>query len=154
MSQTIQLESSVRVAGKTEIAFSRVVAVEAVDSIKVTVHGTDHIDEADSDLQVDVCPGGADVRFFAIVADRYGDATNTLSFKVNTTDATAITLDEPFIIAGAGLVGILGPAPESLFFTSTLAEDASVHILVGRDATPPPVPDTSENSQEDSETEG
>jgi len=134
MSQTIQWDSNVRVAGKTELAHSRTISVEAVDSIKVTVRGT--VNGPDTDMQVDVVPAGGDVLFIAIVSDRYGDDVNFLSFKVNAAASLARRLDEPYVVAGAGLVEILDPAPASLFFSSTLAEDASVRVLVGRDATP------------------
>ena len=143
MSQSLQWTANVQLAGKTEIALSRSISVEAVDSIKIIVRGTAFTGGPDTDKQVDLQPGGSgQVSFLAIVSDRYGDTSNFLSFKVDNAANPAIRMDEPVVLAGAGLIETLDPAnppvvpPTALFFSSTLAADASNHSLVGRDATP------------------
>ena len=50
----------------------------------------------------------------------------------------AIRVDQPVqLLVGSGAVGLLGVnSLDSLFFTNTGADNATVSILVGRDATP------------------
>jgi hypothetical protein len=131
MSETIQLKLSVQIAGGPGISTSRSLEVEAYDVISVDILGTGT--GPDTDKEVSVQPGGANqVSFLAITSDRYGTG---LTYSVNAA-GTNIALDQPLVLVGNGAVGLLDPAPASLFFSSTLSEDASVQIIVGRDATP------------------
>jgi hypothetical protein len=45
-------------------------------------------------------------------------------------------LDGPHVLIGAGAVALLGATQNSIEFTNGGSEDATVNILVGRDATP------------------
>jgi hypothetical protein len=138
MTQNIQWASTVMVGGNTEMSLSRSLSVEAVDTIKVDVRGTSTAGGPDTDKEVEVQPGATagQVKFLAITSDRFGDNTNFLSYKVNSAANPSLRLDQPITLAGTGAVSALDSAPTSLFFSSTLAQDATIHIVVGRDATP------------------
>jgi hypothetical protein len=114
------------------------VSVEAVGTIKATVRGSGTTGGPDTDMEVEVQPSttAGQVKFLAIASDRYGDDSNFLSYKVNSDANPAIRLDQPITLAGTGAVSALDAAPTSLFFSSTLVQDATIHIVVGRDATP------------------
>lgn len=134
MSERIDWVLNVQVSGGPKISASQSIAIEAYDSIKVTVLGTGDPSGADTDKRVDVQPGGSgQVSFLAITSNRYH---SNLTYKVNSDANPSISLDRPHILAGQGAVGLLDPAPTSLFFSSIIAENAEIHILVGRDATP------------------
>jgi hypothetical protein len=76
------------------------------------------------------------VKFLMITAKPYRDSSgNSLTYTVND-GTTGITLDAPQVLVGSGGVALLDSAPKSLSFTSTLSQDVSIQILVGRDATP------------------
>ena len=139
MTQTIQWNAKVTVGGNTQLALSRSISVEAVDTIKVTVRGTATPGGPDTDMEVEVQPGAAgQVKFLAISSDRFGNDTNFLSYKVNADTNPAFRLDQPVVLAGTGAVSALDSAPARLFFSSTIAQDTMIHIVVGRDATPSP----------------
>lgn len=132
MSKVIQFKFNVQLAEGPGISASRSLEVEAYDLINVNVLST--TSPPDTDKEIDVQPGGAgQVKFLAITSDRYGDG---LTYKVNAAANPRITLDQPHVLVGEGAVGLLDPAPTKLFFSTTLSQDASVQILVGRDATP------------------
>lgn len=123
---------NVQIAGGPGISANRSLEVEAYDIINVDVRAT--ASPPDTDKEIDVQPGGAgQVKFLAITSDRYGDG---LTYKVNSAGNPSIALDQPHVLAGEGAVGLMDSAPTKLFFSTTLTEDASVLILVGRDATP------------------
>jgi len=138
MAQNIQWTSNVIVDGSTEMSLSRSISVEALDSIKVTILGSGSVGGPDTDREVEVQPSttSGQVKFLAITSDRFGDAANFLSYKVNSNASPAITLDQPVVLAGEGGVSVMDSAPTSLFFSSTIVQDATIHIVVGRDATP------------------
>jgi len=132
MSKVIQWKLNVQVAGGPGISASRSLEVEAYDLISVNVLAI--TSPPDTDKAVDVQPGEAgQVKFLAITSDRYGEG---LTYKVNDAGNPSIALDQPQVLVGEGAVGLLDPAPTKLFFSTTLSQDASVQILVGRDATP------------------
>ena len=139
MTKSIQWNAAVRVGGQTELSFSRVTSVEAVDSIEVDVLGTAAAGGADSDREVEIQPSSVagQVTFLAISADNYGDATHFLSYKVNDNTNPSFRLDQPVILVGSGAVSALDAAPASLFVSSSLSQNATLRVLVGRDATPP-----------------
>lgn len=134
MSQSISWTLNIAVAGGPTMSNSRSLGVEAYDSIKVSVRGSSAPGGPDTDKQVEVQPGGSgQVTFLAVTSNRY-DAH--LTYKVNATGNPAVEIDQPQVLAGAGAVGLLGAAPNTLYFSSTLSENAEIQILVGRDATP------------------
>lgn len=138
MTQIIQWTSKAMVDGITEMSLSRSISVEALDTIKITVLGSGSAGGPDTDKEVELQPSSTSgqVKFLAITSDRFGDAANFLSYKVNVSGNPAITLDQPVLLGGEGAVSILDPAPVSLFFSSTIVQDATIHIVIGRDATP------------------
>lgn len=139
MPERINWKMDVQVSGGPKISASQSIAVEAYDSIKVTVLGT--VSGPDTVKEVQVQPGSSgQVSFLAITSDRYDTG---LTYSVNEDTNPSIVLDRPHILFGQGAVGLLNPdhtddtfAPTSLFFSSTISEDTEIHILVGRDATP------------------
>jgi len=106
--------------------------VEAYEKIDVVIPGG----ETDVEVTVD----GSGMQFLAIRVDQPATmpSPSTLSYKVNDDQADAIDLDQPVqLLVGSGAVGLLGvTALDSLFFSNSGADNATVSILVGRDATP------------------
>jgi hypothetical protein len=106
--------------------------VEAYERIDVVVAG------GASDLEVTV--DGTGMQFLAIRVDQPSPipTPSDLSYKINDATATAITLDQPVqLLVGEGAIGFLGATPlEKLFFKNDSADNATISILVGRDATP------------------
>ena len=139
MAKSIQWTATVQVGGQTELSLSRVTAVEAVDSVDVEILGTADTDGPDADREVEIQPSSlaGQVTFLAISADNYGDDTHFLSYKVNGTGNPSFRLDQPLVLFGSGAVSALDDAPASLFVTSSLSQNATLRVLVGRDATPP-----------------
>jgi hypothetical protein len=129
MPQQIQWSVSIQIIGGPTASVSRSLAVEAYDSIKVGVAAPE------SDKEIQLQPGGTgQVKFLAITANRYGA---DLTYKVNAVANPAIPLDQPLVLTGDGAVGILDPAPATLFLSNASAtEEALIQVLVGRDATP------------------
>jgi hypothetical protein len=128
MSEKINWTLNVQVVGGPKISESDTILAEAYDKVQVTIAA------GDSDVEVDVQPGGSgQVQFLLISSDQYAEG---LTYKVNADSADAVELDGPQVLIGKGAVGLLDPEPKKLFFSNGLAEDASVQILVGRDATP------------------
>jgi hypothetical protein len=106
--------------------------VEAYEKIDVVVPGG----ETDMEVSVD----GSGLQFLAIRVDQPATlpAQTPLSYKVNDSGGDVIDLDQPVqLLVGSGAVGLLGVnALDSLFFSNSGADNATVSILVGRDATP------------------
>jgi hypothetical protein len=128
MSEKINWTLNVQVVGGPKILESDTIAAEAYDKVQVTIA------TGDSDIEVDVQPSGSgQVQFLLISSDQYDE---DLTYKVNVSSADPIKLDGPQMFIGKGAVGLLDPEPKKLFFSNSLAEDASIQILVGRDATP------------------
>ncbi len=141
MPERINWTIDVQVSGGPKILTSQSIAVEAYDSIKVTVLGTGDPPvplDADTNKEVQVQPGGSGaVSFLAITSNRYDTGlTYQVNEEADPSTNPGIALDRPHILVGQGAVSLLDPAPTSLFFSSTIVEDAEIHILVGRDATP------------------
>ncbi len=138
MAYTIQVVTTIKINGSQVTSYLRDIEVEATDSITVDVLGTADASGPDTDKEIELQPTSTSgqVTFIGITADRY-DAN--LKYKVNATDNSEVPLDQPHVLLGKGAVGLLdtAEAPTSLFFSSTIAENAEIQILVGRDATPP-----------------
>jgi hypothetical protein len=71
-----------------------------------------------------------DVVFVVVTSDLYDTG---LTYKVDASSDTH-ALDAPHVLLGAGAVGFMnaGAPPQTLTFTSTLAKDANVQVVVGR----------------------
>lgn len=127
MPNNITWKVQASVAGGPSTSSSQSIPIEAYDRIEVEV------EDGDTDEEVEIQPGGAgQVRFLQITSTTYG---SNLSYKVNATVNPPHELDRPLVLAGDGAVGLLDPAPTSLFFTNSLGSSATVHVLVGRNAT-------------------
>lgn len=128
MAQTLKWSMIAQVPGGPKISTSQIIDIEAYDSIKLNV------DSGVTDMEVELQPGGAgQVKALSIISDHY---STDLIYKVNAAGNPEIAIDQPQVFMGEGAVGLLDPAPASLFFSNSLAETASIEILVGRDATP------------------
>lgn len=103
--------------------------VEATDSIEVTLPpGT-------TDKVVEIQPGAATrIKLLVIKSSAYGQ---DLTYKVGngTTDSASITIDAPQVFSG-GSITLFGVDPLQLKLSNASAADATVLILVARDATP------------------
>jgi hypothetical protein len=102
------------------------IAIQAYDVADATIAA------GATSIAVSVQPSSTpgDVVFVAVTSDLYGAG---LTYTVDgSSDARA--LDAPHVLLGAGAVGFMngGAPPETLTFTSTLAEDANVRVVVGR----------------------
>lgn len=128
MSSTISLSLKVNVTAGPALLVSKAITVEAYDKISVLVAA------GATDIAVDIQPGlSSQVELLCIISSEYG---KDLKYNVHDTAATAIALDQAQLFLGQGAVGLLGTALDKLFFTNNLTKDASIEILVGRDATP------------------
>ncbi len=124
----IKWSVDVQVVGGVKISASQVLSVDATDDVVVSVPDT-----ADKQ-EVNVQPGDAgNVKFIMITADPYA-ALLTYSTKADGSDP--VKLDAAQILVGEGAVGLFGATPpQKLYFSNTTGADASVRILVGREAT-------------------
>ncbi len=106
----------------------RVVEVEATDVIRVTIAA------GASDTKVELQPGDA----MQLLLINPEIPAETLGYATSAGAATPHMLDQPHLLVGQGAIGLLGgsSAPTSLFFNNSGTEDASVTIVIGRDATP------------------
>jgi hypothetical protein len=95
--------------------------IEAYDKIAVTI-------AAGATQQVNLTPSGT--VSLIIINPTVPDVD--LSYKVG---ANAVVLDGPLVLIGTGAVSLLGGAAD-LSFTNNTAADATIDILLGRDATP------------------
>jgi hypothetical protein len=124
---TISWKLDVSVAGGPSAALAQSVAAEAYDKVTVEIADT----AADQTVEIGAATG--DVLFLLITASTYGDG---LTYRVNDGGNPAHALDRPLLLAGAGAIGLLGFSPTSLLFSNALGANATVEILVARDATP------------------
>lgn len=95
--------------------------VEAYDKIAVTI-------TAGETKQVNLVPSGT----VSLLVINPVVSNADLSYDVG---GNAVALDGPHVLIGAGAVSLLGGAA-NLSFTNNTAADATVEILIGRDATP------------------
>lgn len=129
MSEQIHWTLNVQVVGGPKISRSRTETVDAYDKIAVDV--PPQANGNPGQATVEVQPGGVgQVRFLLIESSVY-DAED-LTYSV---DATTIALDTLQVLIGAGAVGLLGAAPQTITFSNALTQVAAIQILVGRDAT-------------------
>jgi hypothetical protein len=128
MPETIVCQLTVTLGSGPRWTSTRAIEVEATDVIRITVEA------GAEDKEVEVQPG-SEVRVLFISPD---PPSEKLNYATESGATERHTLDEPHLLPGTGAVGLLGgnAPPTSLFFTNEGAVDASVTILVGRDATP------------------
>lgn len=106
---------------------SQSIPIEAYDEIEV------ELEDGDTNEEVEIQPGATpQVRFLQITSTVYG---SSLTYRVEASVNPEHMLDRPLVLAGDGAVGLLGFTPTSLFFTNNLGSSATIHVLVGRNAT-------------------
>lgn len=132
MSEQIHWTLNIQVTGGPNISRSRTETVDAYD--KITVHVPAQEAGTPGQATVEVQPGGVgQVRFLLIESSVY-DAEN-LTYKVGDDPDHPIVLDTLQVLIGAGAVGLLGAAPQTMTFSNALTRVAAIQILVGRGAT-------------------
>lgn len=119
----------VSVAGGPTLRIGQSIPVEAYDYVDVIVADG----AADEVVEIQPSTGAGQVQFLLVSASQYSPA---LTYKVNAAANPANDLDRPLLLAGAGAIGLLGAAPESLVFSNATGADINVQVIVGRDATP------------------
>ncbi len=126
MPEQINWTINVQVVGGPKVSASDTLEVEAYDKIEAIV-------PANGSVKVDVQPGtGAQI--LLITAGSYENIT----YKVvsGSGSNSAVILDGPHILIGAGAVGLLGGTQKQFEFTNNGSDEVVVDVLVGRDATP------------------
>jgi hypothetical protein len=124
MSQSIDWNISARASGGPLLTGAGSAVVDAYDRITVTV-------AAAATQVVNVAPAKWDsVSFLALIPAK---ADPKLTYNNGATD---IVLDGPHFLIGAGAVSLLGTGNATLTIKNGTAADATIDILVGRDATP------------------
>ncbi|CAH1087703.1 hypothetical protein [Candidatus Nitrotoga sp. 1052] len=121
MAEKINWNFVVQALNGPSVSGSDTMEVEAYDKIKVTI-------TAGATQQVNLVPSGT--VSLLVINPAVPDAD--LSYKVG---AKVVALDSPHVLIGAGAVSLLGGAA-NLSFTNNTAADATIEILLGRDATP------------------
>jgi hypothetical protein len=127
---------NVTVAGGPTVSLSRSITADAYDKIDVTIPPkAEGAGGAAGTATVSVQPSDpAKVKFLLITSSIY--PKDNLTYKLDGS-ATVIKLDQPQLLAGSGLVGLLGDTKKNFIFTNAVDPPAQavVQILVGRDAT-------------------
>jgi hypothetical protein len=113
-----------QVAGGPRVTQAAAVDVEAYDKTEVVIGA------GATDVEVEVPSGTTGVLFVLVSSDVY-DPAITYTFNAGTTD---IPLDGPHLLIGKGAVSLLGATPEKLTISNGMAADATISVLVGRDA--------------------
>ena len=127
MAEKITWTLTVQVSGGPKISKTEPLQVDAYDKIDMV------ITDGANDKEVQLQPGSASqVDFLLVSSDQYGA---DLTYKVSNVAGSAIKLDTLQLLMGEGAVGLLGAAPDKLFFSNGLGTDAAIEILIGRKAT-------------------
>jgi hypothetical protein len=124
MPEAIQWSYAMQVAGGPLLAAGDVLPVEAYDKLRIAL-------AAGQEQQVDLAPAGSGAIQLVVIQPATPDAK--LTYEVNGED---VPLDGPQIFVGAGAVSLLGDAASSISLKNGTGAEATVDILVGRDATP------------------
>ncbi len=122
MSETISWNYVTQAVNGPSLSGAGTLAVEAYDKLKVTL-----ADQASQ--QVDLVPAGV----ISALVIRPTPESDQLTYDVGGND---VGLDAPLVLLGTGAVSLLGSGVTSLTFTNNTGADATIEILVGRDATP------------------
>jgi hypothetical protein len=134
MAQAINWTLDVQIVGGPSSSVTSSINVGAYDKVDAIIPGGPGATPGTA--SVDVQPGGAGkVKFLLISSDRYGDK---LTYDVQgASGAVGVKLDSQQLLIGEGAIGLLGTAPKTLDFSNGLGtgNDATISILVGRDAT-------------------
>lgn len=121
MSEKIKLSFVAQVLKGPSVSAAENIEVDAYDKFEVTIPDT--VTQA-----VDLVPAGT--IFLLIISPNSPDENLTYDLS-----GSPVKLDGPHTLVGTGAVGLLGGAT-SLTFTNSTGADATIEILIGRDATP------------------
>ena len=135
MSQSLSWSLTVAVINGPQFSEAQALTFDAYDKIDVVVPAATGggNNPTPGAATVEVQPGGAgQVQFLLLTSSVYHAK---LTFKVD--GGSAITLDAPLMLGGAGVSALLGPTQKQFAFSNTItpAAPAIVSILVGRKAT-------------------
>ncbi|SHO44187.1 hypothetical protein [Desulfopila aestuarii] len=104
-------------------------SISAAASVEVDAYDKFQITLLDTVTQVvNLVPGGT----ISLLVINPKKPDEKLTYDLGGTD---VKLDGPHILIGTGAVGLLGGVT-SLSFTNNTGADATIEILIGRDATP------------------
>jgi hypothetical protein len=134
MADKVYWSVNVDVQDGPKFARTQALEVEAYEKIQVKVPGEDPANAGQpGKASIAVLPTGSDAQFLLITSDKFDPAK--LTYKVSG-GATDFVLDGPHMLAG-GAIAILGQ-PKKLDVTNAMGagKDATIMIVVGRDATP------------------
>ena len=135
----INLSMKFQISGGPGKNINKSKSIEAYDKIEI------EIPPGTADMSVAIQPSDAEKVSFLLITSSLYDAQ--LNYKVNDGDATdsdPITLDEPHLYLGKGMIDdLLGIDPKVLKFTNSnpvpappdATKTAKIEILVGRDVT-------------------
>ncbi len=129
MPETIQWTISVAVAGGPRKVESHTLPVAVYLKGQVDVAAASN--GTPGQATIDAPASGGTARFLYISASRY-DATSPMTYTVD--GGSAITLDGPHLLIGAGAVALLGGANLRIAFSNPLNQPVTVDVLIGRDA--------------------
>lgn len=130
MPESLILTTAILVPNGPKISINQTLTLDAYDKVDIVIAA------GAAGKVVELLPSTASGRvlFLMVVSTWYGEK---LSYKVNTPTGTSFTLDQPHLLMGKGALAMLDiAAPEELLFDNTDTKDATVQILIGRDATP------------------
>lgn len=125
MPHAINVRIAVKVDRGPQVTTSRTFELDAYDTLSVTIpaDGAAHVVEVQPD-------DGAQLRLLVVTASSY-DADLTWDPDES---GTARALDEPLLLAGESVSGLLGSAANTIAFTNGTSADVDVQILVAREA--------------------
>lgn len=129
MPESIQWTLSVAVAGGPRKTESQTLPVDVYLKGQVQVAAASGNTPGQANFAAP--SGGGTVRFILISASRY-DASPPLTYTVD--GGSALTLDGPHMLIGAGAVALLGTANLDFAFSNPTAQPVTVEVLIGRDA--------------------
>lgn len=133
MTQSLTWSLKVAVVNGPQFSETKNLTFDAYDKIDVVVpKATDGATPTPGAATVEVQPGGTGQVQFLLLTSSVYDAK--LTFTVD--GGSAIKLDAPLILGGAGLVAMLGETQKEFAFSNAIAPAAPtvVSILVGRKA--------------------
>lgn len=125
MPHTIKVRMTITVDGGPQVAASRVLEVDAYDTLDVVIpnDGNAHSVEVQPD-------DGDQLRLVLLSASSYDPLVTWEADGSGTTHA----LDEPLLLAGESVAGLLRTPDNEIAFTNGGGDEVRLQILVGRDA--------------------
>ena len=122
MAETISWNYVAQALGGPSLSGQGDLTVDAYDKITVTI-------AAGATQEVDLVPSGT----VSLLVINPAVPDIDLSYDVG---GNAVALDGPHVLIGTGAVSLLLAVRRDLSFTNNTGADATIEILLGRDATP------------------